>query len=687
MVGTILALSFFPPPSVALHLGATGPPPPPQSSALSLATKVSRSAVNPADTSAGLTLGISASPSRICAYGESTCPAGTGLSHVTMTAVAGLQGLETWPAVQVAVVVETTLFDGVYDGAAGDGGADPCTAMEPYFMPCEESNGVPFFVAHAQQIANAIQSANPRSLVSFALVDYFATLDNFDDGDGSEYNVDIPTFVPASQFGAQVQGTFQANQLGGGYVYPDSDFADNILHSSSITALYGAILGTGLGWSPDVHHVIVWMGSTVPRDPAYSVNYCVSPSDWGGGTSGCASPVCEPSYRFGTTTSPNCEGWIRSPDQNFSHSIAGLARTAPACTTSIGGVCTIDTIDLYDAMTDGHSVDWPVMGATIGPGKAPEMADAAKVIEAGCDLAAATGGSWDGPNFASCPDGQQGTLLPVFDRDALHPDLNNPTLLAAFRGISFGPVTNTTVAAGTGQPLFTFVPFGRVAIAPALGWQAKCLYADGAPAPCPAVPQQLYTPTGVLYYGWNWSSDPRSNVMHLGDAWSVSFWIVVNGPPYTTVPVDACTLKPGCQEGGSGPVGGVYSWANFLPIASHTAVIFSFPLATVQVLASQSPLLPPSSPPPAPPSAPALIVPVSPPIGIGTPVGVSAQVGLGTVALQGVAAGFLAAGFLRIGMKNRPIATAMAAKSGLNPSSKFEQGQMEANRPGIDRFD
>jgi hypothetical protein len=638
---------------------------------------------------AGLTLGISANPSRICAYDTVDCPAGAGESKVTLTAVAGLQGLETWPAVQVAFVIETTLFDGVYDPTAGDAGSDPCadTGTFPTGMPCEESNGVPFFVAHAQQIANAIQAANPHSLVSFALVDYFATKDGFDDGDGSEYNVDIPSFVPASQFGAAVQGTFQADELGGGYVYSDSDFSDNILHSSSITALYGAIIGSGLNWASDVHHVIVWMGSTVPRDPSYSANYCVTPSDYGGGFSGCQSSTCEPSYSYGAISSPNCEGWVRSPDQNVSHSIAGLARTATQCTQSIGGVCTIDTIDLYDGMTDYCSKDWPVDSATTGPCKSEEMADSAKIIQAGCDLAAATGGSWDGPNFASCPNGQQGTLLPVFDTNAFAPNTQNPTLLAALRGVSFGPVIDTVVANGTDRPLFTYVPIGNIRPAPDPGFHSECVFGNGLNAHCPSQPVRLYTPNGIPYFGWNWSNNSTENVMHLGDSWSMSFYVVANGPPYSLVPVDACILKPFCQQAQSSSEGGVYTWASYIPVTNKTTVTISFPVAQVNVMAAEAPAPPPPVPPPSPPPPPPFAIPVGPPVPVVQPIGVGAQVGLGSVALQGVAAGFLAAGFLRVGMKNRPISMAVAAKSGVNPTSRFEKGQMEANRPGLGRFE
>ncbi|MCI4334590.1 MAG: hypothetical protein L3K04_03045 [Thermoplasmata archaeon] len=686
-----MAMFFTPPGAIAVHMGGHAAPQL-RTAGTSLATPATSagpSVGTPSANIAGLTLGITASPSRICAFDSATCPAGTGQSHVTMTAVAGLQGLETWPAVQVAFVIETTLFDGVYDPSAGDAGTDPCadTGSFPTGMPCEESNGVPFFVAHAQQIANAIQSANPHSVVSFSLVDYFATLDTFDDGDGSEYNVDIPTFVPAAEFGAQVQGTFQAQELGGGYVYSDSDFSDNILHSSSITALYGAIVGSGLDWSPDVHHVVVWMGSTVPRDPSYSANYCVTASDYAGfGSGACASPSCEPGHSYGALGSPNCEGWVRSPDQNISHSIAGLARTAAQCTNSIGGVCTIDTIDLYDGMTDACSKDWPVQSSSVGPCKSPEQGDAGKVIEAGCDLAAATGGSWDGPNFASCPDGQQGTLLPVFDTNAFAPNTQNPTLLAALRGVSFGPVIDTTVANGTGKPLFTYVPFGHIELAPAPQFHSSCTFASGAPAHCPATPKQLYTPNGAVYYGWNWSNNSTTNVMHIGDAWSVTFYVDANGPPYSTVPVDACVTAY-CKAGGSGSEGGVYTWASYIPVTNKSIVTESFPLAQLTVLAAEAPVPPPPVPPAAPPPPPPFAVPVGPPIAVGTPVGVGAQVGLGSVALQGVAAGFLAAGFLRVGMKNRPIAMAMAAKSGVNPTSLFEKGQMEANRPGLGRFD
>ncbi|MGI0053214.1 MAG: hypothetical protein ACRECR_03015, partial [Thermoplasmata archaeon] len=357
----------------------------------------------------GLTLFIADNPSAVCAYGGTSCAAGNGVSRVTMTAEASPNGIEAWPAVQVAFVIETTDYDGVYDPSVGDPGGDVCAPATG--TVCDESNGVPFFVAHAQQIAGAIQAANPHSQVSFAMVDYFATLDNFDDGDGLEYHVDIPAFIPADQFGSAVAGSFQAEVLSGGYIYSDSDNSDNILHSSIITALYGTIIGSGLDWSPNTHHVIVWMGSTVPRDPSYTVDYAPSSSDYANSCQNCFSSGCEPAHSYGAVSSPNCEGWISSSDGNVTHSIAGLARTAPECTDSIGKVCTVDVIDLYDGVTNPYSKQWKGPStATTGPGGSIPWADVTKTLLAGCDLAAATGGTWDGPNFFSCPDGQTGQL-------------------------------------------------------------------------------------------------------------------------------------------------------------------------------------------------------------------------------------------------------------------------------------
>jgi hypothetical protein len=640
----------------------------------------------------GLTLGIDANPHAICVDGQLNCAAGAGVSRVTMEAIASPNGVQEWPAVQVAFVVETTLFDGVYDPNAGDPGTDPCA--QGGNAPCEESNGVPFFVAHAQEIANAISDANPNTQVSFAMVDYFATLDAFDDGDGSEYHVDIPAFIPAADFGAAVEGSFQANVLGGGFIYSDSDFSDNIIHSSSITALYGAIVGSGLDWSKDTHHVVVWIGDTVPRDPGYSVNYAVSPSDYSG-CSQCQSPTCEPSYNFGQFSSPNCEGWIRSQDGNSSHSIAQLARTAASCTDSVGGVCTIDTIDLYTGMTDMYSKDWPAGRTGGGPNGPIVRQDVSKILEAGCDLAAATGGTWTGPSFFSCPNGQVGTLSYVGIGNPDSPDLSNPTLLAAFRAIGFGPIQTKQVANGTDRPLFQFVPFGNVQLAPATDggpqFSSYCTLQNGVlfqgPGDCLPTPATVNGSNGLQYYGWNWSTNASQNQMYIGDAWSVSFNVIVAGPPYTTVPVDACTTYS-CKVAGSHSNEGEFTSASFTPITNSSSQTESFPVATLLVEVSALSAIGVAPPPPPPIAPPGFGLGLPATVSIQAPIGIGAQVGVANIALQATATGFLAAGFIRVSQRNRPISMAVAAMAGTQKfkGSKFDQAKSGESGHSIGRF-
>jgi len=629
-----------------------------------------------------LTLGITASPHSICALGQSTCGAGTGFSRVTLTANAANAGVLAWPNVQVAFVIETTLFDGVYDPTAGEPG-NSCAAGSSG-MPCEESNGVPFFVQNAQNIANAIQQANPHSQVSFAMVDYFYTC-NFDDCDGKEYHVDLPQFVGSGEFGTDVKATFQTQVLGGGFYYFDSDFADNILHSSAITAMYGTIVGSGLNWANNTHHVIVWMGSTAPRDPMYPENYCVSPQLNFGGN--CQSATCEPSYAFATGVSPNCEGWVRSQDGNATHSIAALAKTAKQCTGSIGGVCTVDAIDLYDTATDPYSKDWPTGRTGGGPGGVEVQKDVANVLKAGCDISAATGGTWNGPAWYTCANGQAGGLQYVAHGSYDKPNTANPTLFAALRTIGFGPVIDTQVASGSNRPIFQFVPFGNIAIAPAglLQASAAC-YRGGLPLKsCQVNPSFLrQSSTGLVYLGWNWSTNKTTNVMYVGDQWTATFNVEATGPPYTTVPVDAC-ITAACHTGGSGTNNGIFTSATFVPFTNNSVVTESFPLTTVVVEITPAGGAPPVAPPPPPPVPPG--IPIVAPTGIPViqQLGIGNTVGIANVSLQATAAGFLGAGFMRVSLKNRPIAMKVAAKSGV-VTSKFEKAS-QGTDSGLGHFE
>ncbi|MCI4369541.1 MAG: hypothetical protein L3K09_08285, partial [Thermoplasmata archaeon] len=511
---------------------------------------------------------------------------------------------------------------------------------------------------HAQQIANAIASANPHTQVTFALVDYFASFDNFDDHDGAQYHVDIASFVPASAFGTLVSSTFQSQVLGGGFTYPDSDFSDNRLHSSSTTALYGAITGSGLDWADQSHHVILWMGATAPRDPAYvqdygALGYCTSSGE-------CYSPSCEPSYVFAEGTSPACEGWVRSQDGNSSHSIAALATTSPSCTRSLGGSCTIDTIDLWATPTDPYSLGWPSGIAGGGPGGTLVQQNVERVLLAGCDLAAATGGSWAGPGFFTCPDGAQGSLQYVAHGPVASPNTENPTLLDAWRQVGFGPVRLSQVAAGTDRPMFTFVPFGHIALAPGseLEPSASCQRAGASYSGCDTAPSILES-NGVTYLGWNWSREAGSNVMYVGDAWAASFNVIATGPPYGLVPVDACTTAD-CRAAGSlPPPGGLYSRASFLPATNDSVVTLSFPLAEIRVDLAPNGLPPnvpsPSVPPPPPPASNPVAVPLQAVIG--------PNAAVANLSVPAAVAWFLGAGFMRVGITNRAVALRVAVKA------------------------
>ncbi|MFI5418814.1 MAG: hypothetical protein ACHQ2Y_07980, partial [Candidatus Lutacidiplasmatales archaeon] len=559
----------------------------------------------------GPTLGISASPSSLCVYPVLTCLAGTNLSRVTLWANAGSTAQISWPKVQVAFVIETTPLDGVYDSVHYKNPGYVCKAVQglPAQQPCEESDGVPVFIVHATQIAKAIQAENPHTEVTFAMIDYYATNDQWDGGGGSVYRVDIGSFVSAGELGADVAGTFQTHVLAGGFTYIYSGFQNNFLHSSMISALYGTLTGSsGLAWAPDTHHVVIWVGSTAPRDPSYVENYCVSPSlilkD--GTYDSCYASICEPSHAFTSGTSPLCEGWIHSPDGNSSHSIAALARTSPECVQAVGHSCTIDMIDLVNSATDPYSPDWPLKcppgTSGCGPGNWTVMSDVTHILQAGCDMAIATGGSWNGPGWFTCKNGEQGGIQYVQHGPATNPNTNDPTLIEAFRTAAFGPIVSTRVATGTGAPLFLFMPYGAIAPAPGAELQAtaSCLRGTTLLPDCQLQPTIAHL-AGVEYLEWNWSRNASLNEMYVGDEWTASFNIIAPGPPFAKVPVDACTTDV-CKSLGSTALNGLFTRDTFIPATNDTTVTESFPVAVVNVEALPTPT--PAALPPAVPTAP-----------------------------------------------------------------------------------
>lgn len=606
----------------------------------------------------GFSLSIAASPLSICTLFDPACVAGTTVSRITLGAVP-LGGAQYWPDVQVVFAIDGTFMNGVYT-QTDDPGYNLCD-RSGYQIPCEESNGLPVFVADAGLIAESIQSENPHTQLSFGLVDFESTLCDYGDCDGSVFHVDVGQFVTAASFQMAVQSTFQATYLGGGYSCADCDFWDNFLHAPSITALFGVLSGAGIDWSPKAHHVIIWLGDTAPRDGRYPENYCTS--GWDGGLVGgsCYSKTCEPAYAFGIVTMPNCEGWTTTQDGNPQDSIAGLAHTAPACVASLGSSCTIDAIDLWSSNTDPYSLDWPGLGAN-PQNDAWIRENVDSVLLAGCDIAQATGGSWEGPAWFSCPSGAQGSLQYVSHGPRVSPNLVNPTLLAAFRSASLGAVPILPVAASAGESMFKFVPFGAIAPSASLNAMTSCWRQAAALSTCQTQPTKVLR-NGLSTLEWNWSTDPRSNVMYPGDTWVAQFDIVATGPPYTKVPVDACTLAI-CTRVGSHAVMGLLTSVSYSVPNDTIALTQSFPLAEVNVFPPPVAPIAPYAPPP-----PGLGFPL--PVGIGPPIPVAQPLGVPNVSLlsglsvSATAAGVIAAAFTRVMLKNKSIAMQIAVKSGV----------------------
>ncbi|HZY70062.1 MAG TPA: hypothetical protein VFF67_03680, partial [Thermoplasmata archaeon] len=270
-----------------------------------------------------------------------------------------------------------------------------------------------------------------------------------------------------------------------------------------------------------------------------------------------------------------------------------------------------------------------------------------------------------------------------------NPSKNNPTLFQALRQVGFGPVVETQTASGTGKPLFQFVSFGNIVVAngPTLQATAACTR-NGVPLKTCQTTPTLSHQFGRTILGWNWSTNKSANVMFVGDAWTASFNVVATGPPYATVPVDAC-VGAFCYAGGSTALNGLFSWATYVPYTNNSVITASFPLGQVQVQFTPPPLGAPAPPPAPPPPPPGVPIPAPLPVPITQSIGIGQSVGVGNVALQGVAAGFLGAGFMKVSQRNRPIAMAVAAKSGVrvrDARSRFEKG-MSTNESSLGRFE
>ena len=693
-----------------------------------------------------VSLSLVSSPTTICAWEQLNCPGGADTTTVTMRAVAAGSGIAAWPAVQLLFLVETTPYDGVFEGCTeAHCGAmlDPC-ATTNYTVNinkplCDESNGVPFFLANVGGITQAIQNQYRSTRFSYGMADYGATCDHYDDCNGihsvygrdgthaaytinttgwdsatySAYHVDVGDFVSGASFAAAVDSTFLRSVLGGNLYLPGSNLSDNFLHASSITALYGSLAGAGLNWSPSAHHVIVVIGSTAPRDPAYIQNYCVSDSIWAAADdsnngpnawpppvcvsndTNVTSSVCEPSYQFNSSlASPECVGWVNPSTVSPNTSIAEMARDSPNCRDSLGGSCTVDMIDLYAMTTNPNSPGWVsshfAWDSTISNGSTAgswwAVQDAHHVISAGCDLANASGGTWDGPTISNCGQGRTGSLAYVSHGPNDAPILSNPTLLSALATVGLGNPPPGLVALGQIGPMFTFAPYDNFRVDESGPMTATCVSQFTPTSACQIRPTFL-THGGVTYLAWNWSTDPNLDVLYSGDSWTASFLLVATGPPYNQpVPIDVCGMVT-CTLAESLAFGAPRSSMTFVPATSSLTFAasesLSFPLAEVTVLTIPGETSSPSLPGPPPPNG----VPPPQPIPIGGPIslpsgGVVAAASASGLSLAEVAAGILGAGFARVVIQRRAIATRVA----MNVAGRARPSRFDSSVPDDPRF-
>jgi YVTN family beta-propeller protein len=139
---------------------------------------------------------------------------------------------------------------------------------------------------------------------------------------------------------------------------------------------------------------------------------------------------------------------------------------------------------------------------------------------------------------------------------------------------------STLVAEGAAQPIFQFVPYGNISVAPNPQINVSCTTALGLFLNCGSTSTRNVS--GIEVLDWNWSDTPSSNAMYGGDTWMASFLVYASGPPYTAVPVDACITLI-CRVDGSAAVRGLFTSATYFNQPNSTPVGQSFQLTSVTV--------------------------------------------------------------------------------------------------------
>jgi hypothetical protein len=248
-------------------------------------------------------------------------------------------GTAAWPAVQMLFLAQTTILDGVYRPGCMTGytpnntswcptnqtyGVPPVSPIAPNYEPIQgASNLLPTFVNNSYAYTEAIQAAHPLTRMTFGFLDFFATHSKWDPGGGTTYHVDVSNFLPPGEFASMLNRTFRTEVLGPSpsdlTLHQTEFYTQNFLSTDVITAMYGALEGVGVNWSPETHHVLVWMGASLPR---YQPTLPSNP--WNNMTLQYAFNWANTSYNFYTGAVPP------APESNFTYP-TGLNFTGDMC--------------------------------------------------------------------------------------------------------------------------------------------------------------------------------------------------------------------------------------------------------------------------------------------------------------------------------------------------------------------
>lgn len=467
--------------------------------------------------------------------------------------------------IEVAFLVEANPLDGGLPCSSYPSGPDfPCSLVPDALQTFQQG---------IYTIIGGLDARYPQDTLSYAVADFGPTNNSVDPAGGTVFHTDISTFEGSQPFESGTQTGFDPGGTKNSWNFNRSIVGEalnsDLAESSSITALYGALAGGVFHWMPGEGHVVVLIGSGIPEDPEYAnaTNVAAVPLPVNA-----TLPTCDANYTFPNGSLPACEGWVRSHNGDPHDSIAWLAHHAPVC--SDGGLagCLIDVVDTNIPPFDPTlSTFWAAFGH---PASATnDSLLEATVIGAGCDLATATGGSWDGPVSAPCGS-RAGTIDdPVGTPNYVGPVYSGPepTLERALQNISIAGSEYAVTGTGPGPALtvalapgFRLADYGAGTVTRAVCFAGVAEPVDPYDCPSAASPSWL---NGSLVYGWNLSSSPSQNVLYPGAEWNLSLPLMTTSGSGTGF-AQVFDLVPGWSDP-DGPTGLHYlmnGTAEFAPV-------------------------------------------------------------------------------------------------------------------------